>query len=309
MSIEDFSEKLIALQESNTQVHELIDRLTKIGFQPGSVPLSGSGGCNNDDDDGNDGVLSELVAEILQMIKEQEEDLELLNEEIHDLNPGRSDVQILGQQEKLATQVQLAIAELKTHQKAFRRAQLTAKRRLEAARIEERIALTQSFLKYAEISPHSTISSSVVEGTLDYRLKNKGLQQPPSLLSNEEKEINASSDVTAALRRTHDLMANELSRSQFVHDTLKESTEALAQLAETYSTLDSLLLKSKNLVGTLLSSQKSDTWYLETAFYILLSTICWLVFRRLLYGPILWFLWYPSKMLIGISNRLLATII
>ncbi|POS86358.1 hypothetical protein EPUL_000570, partial [Erysiphe pulchra] len=257
MSIENFSEKLKALQETNSQVHELIDRLANIKFQPGSVPLSDSGGSYNDDD-GDDGVLSELVAEILQMIKEQEEDLELLNEEIYDLNPGRSDVQLKGQQEKLVAQVQLAIVDLKTHQKAFRRAQLIAKRRLEAARNEERIALTQSFLKYAEISSHPTISSSTVEGALDHRLNKTG-QRPPLLLSNEEKEINASSDVTAALRRTHDLMANELSRSQFVHDTLKESTEALAQLAETYSTLDSLLLKSKNLVGTLLSSQKSDT--------------------------------------------------
>lgn len=31
---------------------------------------------------------------------------------------------------------------------------------------------------------------------------------------------NASSDVTAALRRTHNLMRTELSRSQFAHETL-----------------------------------------------------------------------------------------
>lgn len=114
MSIHNFPEKLKALQESNTQVHELIDRLANIEFQPGSVPLSDSLGVYNNDNDGDDGVLSELVAEILQMIKEQEEDLELLHEEIHDLNPGRSDVQLISQQERLAAQVQLTIAELKT---------------------------------------------------------------------------------------------------------------------------------------------------------------------------------------------------
>lgn len=48
------------------------------------------------------------------MIKEQEEDLELLKEEIHDLNPGRSDVLLIRQQEELNVQVQLTIAELKT---------------------------------------------------------------------------------------------------------------------------------------------------------------------------------------------------
>jgi protein transport protein SEC20 len=92
------------------------------------------------------------------------------------------------------------------------------------------------------------------------------------------------------------MMAAELSRSQFAHDTLKESTTALAQLSETYSTLDTMLSRSRNLLGTLLTSQKSDTWYLETAFYILLTTIAWLVWRRLLYGPTWWILWFLPKM-------------
>jgi len=98
-------------------------------------------------------------------------------------------------------------------------------------------------------------------------------------------------------------MAEELQKSQFAHDTLKESTAALAQLSETYSTLDTLLSSSKNLLGTLLRSQKSDTWYLETAFYILAATVAWLVFRRILYGPLyyptywlFWFLSIPLKM-------------
>jgi protein transport protein SEC20 len=116
-------------------------------------------------------------------------------------------------------------------------------------------------------------------------------------LSKEEKEVNASSDVTLALRRTHDMMTAELSRSQFAHDTLKESTAALSQLSETYSTLDTMLSRSRNLLGTLLTSQKSDTWYLETAFYILLVTIAWLVWRRLLYGPTWLVLWYIPKVI------------
>lgn len=94
------------------------------------------------------------------------------------------------------------------------------------------------------------------------------------------------------------MMAAELARSQFAHETLTESTAALAQLSETYSTLDTLLSNSRNLLGTLLRSQKSDTWYLETAFYILLVTIGWLVWRRLLYGPTWWLVWFPMKMFI-----------
>jgi protein transport protein SEC20 len=127
-----------------------------------------------------------------------------------------------------------------------------------------------------------------------------------SELSKDEKTVNASTDVTLALRRTHDMMAAELSRSQFAHDTLQESTAALAQLSETYSTLDTLLSNSRNLIGTLLRSQKSDTWYLETAFYVLLTTVFWLIFRRLLYGPTWWLVWLPLKLLWKGSMGILA---
>lgn len=51
---------------------------------------------------------------------------------------------------------------------------------------------------------------------------------------------------------------------------------------------------------TLLKSTKSDTWYLETTFYILITTIIWLVFRRWLYGPLTWFLVWPLKLLFRI---------
>jgi protein transport protein SEC20 len=118
-------------------------------------------------------------------------------------------------------------------------------------------------------------------------------------LTQEEREVNASRDVTLALRRTHDIMASELSRSQFAHDILNESTLALKELGETYSVLDTMLSSSKNLLGTLLRSQKSDTWYLETAFYVLSVTIAWLLFRRLLYGPLWWLLWFPLRIFFG----------
>lgn len=77
-----------------------------------------------------------------------------------------------------------------------------------------------------------------------------------------------------------------------------QSTAALSDLGERYSNLDTLLTNSKTLLGTLVRSQKSDTWYLETAFYILVATLCWLVFRRIIYGPGWWLVWLPFKFLI-----------
>ncbi|KAG4428369.1 hypothetical protein IFR05_016151 [Cadophora sp. M221] len=278
MSFQIISERLKALQESNTQLKELIDRLATINFQPGSVPLGG-------EEDGEENVMQELAAEIQQLIREEDEDFELLNEEVEELDEGKRRGELEQQKLELKGAVMRGMRELKLCQTSFRKAQISAKRSLEAAQRAERDLLLQSYLE-----PRSDTSSPAPGQT-------RRTQQNVEL-SKDEKTVNASSDVTIALRRTHDMMAAELARSKFAHEALNESTAALAQLSETYSTLDTLLSSSKNLLGTLLRSQKSDTWYLETAFYILLTTIVWLVWRRLLYGPTWWLVWFPMKMFI-----------
>ena len=80
----------------------------------------------------------------------------------------------------------------------------------------------------------------------------------------------------------------------------ERSTEALQSLNESYGILDNLLSSSKTLVSTLVSSQKSDTWYLETAFWILVYTIAWLVFRRIFYGPIRYLIYLPARWMLDI---------
>lgn len=165
----------------------------------------------------------------------------------------------------------------------YRKAQLTAKHNAERAKLKER-QLLFSNLQSGASTPSSTYRQ---------RKQNKGLAE-------EEIVAQASSDVTAALRRTHQLMQNELSRSRFAQETLEQSTAALVDLGDKYSDLNTLLANSKNLVTTLLKSTKSDTWYLETTFYILITTIIWLIFRRWLYGPLTWFLIWPLKLLFRI---------
>ncbi|PBP26927.1 Sec20 domain containing protein [Diplocarpon rosae] len=274
MSFQIISERLKNLQESTAQLKEFIERLANINFQPGSVPLS---------IDEDDNILREMVSEIHQTIREQDEEFEILQEEVEELVEGKKGSEMEHQKIELRSAVVRGIRELKKCQSAFRRAQVAAKRSLDAAQRAERDLLLQSYLE-----PRSSTSSPIPG---QRRQTHQNIE-----MSKEEKTINASSDVTTALRRTHDMMAAELSRSQFAHETLRESTAALAQLSETYSSLDTLLSSSKNLLGTLLRSQKSDTWYLETAFYVLLATIVWLVWRRLLYGPTWWLFYFPLKM-------------
>lgn len=88
----------------------------------------------------------------------------------------------------------------------FRRAQLHAKRNAEAAKRKERELLFEG----------------IREGTKPVGSfgRRKGGQEK---LSQDELLLNATNDVTAALRETHSLMQVEVSRSQFAHETLRKN--------------------------------------------------------------------------------------
>lgn len=131
---------------------------------------------------------------------------------------------------------------------------------------------------------------------------NQNRQLQSSLSEEDRQTVGASSNVTNALRRTHALIASELTKSEFARQTLTESSAALKKLDESYSSLDGMLASSRDLLGTLLKSQKSDTWYLQTALYMLMVTGAWLVFRRILYGPLWWLVWLPLRIVFGVGS-------
>lgn len=51
-----------------------------------------------------------------------------------------------------------------------------------------------------------------------------GRRRGQEKLSQDDLLLNASNDITAALRETHTLMQVEVSRSHFAHDTLRETS-------------------------------------------------------------------------------------
>ena len=73
MSFEGLQERLSALQETTSQLKELIDRLADLKFQPGSVPLDTS-------EDGS--VSGELSTEIVSLLRDGDDEKELLLEEV-----------------------------------------------------------------------------------------------------------------------------------------------------------------------------------------------------------------------------------
>ncbi|KAI9376324.1 P-loop containing nucleoside triphosphate hydrolase protein [Aspergillus egyptiacus] len=220
----------------------------------------------------------ELGTEIHSRLKDAEHELELLQVDVDALDTATDtrrkglDSEKEAERERVVALTRRLTDELKRTRGDFRNAQLQAKRKAELARRKERELLF-----------------SRSEGS---ERRNPTKEK----LTQDDIVRNASKDVTSALRRTHQLMQAELSRSQFAQETLEQSSAALSSLSENYTSLDTLLSSSRNLVGSLLNSQKSDTWYLETAFYVLIGTISWLIFRRLLYGPLWWVVWMPFKL-------------
>lgn len=280
MNASDLTSQLTALSESLQKTKQLTIRLSKLKFQPGSEPLEGDGG-----------VRVELAQDIHDSLKQLEEEFEFLRQEVEDYKEHsgqrrRGDSRA-GQEARISAKVARLAEELVHSRQQFRNAQIAAKFASEEAKRQEREALLAGYRREAEqleqqseATPNGT-ARSATEQLFARRSKHQQQKQ----LTKDQVLVNASSDVTAALRRTHDLLSSELSRSRFAQETFDESTAALNQLGEDYSSLGDILSNSRNLLGTLLRSQKSDTWYLETAFKILVATVFWLIFRRLLYGP------------------------
>ncbi|ETN37197.1 uncharacterized protein HMPREF1541_08187 [Cyphellophora europaea CBS 101466] len=228
---------------------------------------------------------ADLASDIHDSLKEQEDTLELLRQELDDEPlPARrnSSDERYTERERNADLVGRLTEDLHTARTRYRRAQLQAKRNADNARQKEREAL---------------FKRSRGEGQDGAAPLPHGRRPGQEKLTQEEIARNASEDVTRALRRTHDVMTANLQQSQFAQQTLDESQDALKGLAESYGGTSDLLKNSRSLVGQLVRSNKSDTWYLQTAFYMLVVTISWLVFRRLLYGPLWWLVWQPLRLM------------
>ncbi|KAF2099659.1 Sec20-domain-containing protein [Rhizodiscina lignyota] len=233
-------------------------------------------------------LREELSSEIHDSLNQQEDELELLRQDAEDATAGATPTSARhrnSERDREKTRLNIQVArlgeDLRQSRIQFRKAQIQAKRNAQLAKQQER------HLRLVSIQEGSKSGNTTPV---------PGRKRGQEKLTQDELVASASTDVTAALRRTQQLMQTELSRSQFAQETLDQSTQALGDLSERYTDLDTLLSSSKTLLSTLVRSQKSDTWYLETTFYILLATISWLVFRRFLYGPLWWLLWLPLKL-------------
>jgi len=278
MSTKEYTSRLRHLSDSNKDIVSRITRLSKLVPEPGVPP---SQEVEN---------RTELGEDIHSSLKELESDFDLFKQEVEDIvsPPGgagrRASTGKENERLALLSQIERFGEDLKLSRGQFRRAQLQAKRNEEEA---QRKAREQLFA-----------GANADDGDRPLSAKRRGRDENKT---EGELTLSAAGDVTAGLRRLHQQLDDSLGRNAYAKEILEISTAALRELDETYSSVVEQGLKTaRGLVTKLISSQKSDTWYLETALYILVGTITWLIFRRWFFGPFFYLLYEPSRFMLSI---------
>ena len=108
--------------------------------------------------------------------------------------------------------------------------------------------------------------------------------------------MTAATDVTLALKRTHALLEQELEKSNISLETLEHSSQTLRQLEHRYSAFDVLLRGSKRLILELERADKWDRYMIYGGLAIFGLTCLWIVYKRILRGPLGLIIWGVSKM-------------
>lgn len=195
---------------------------------------------------------------------------------------------------------------------AFHKAQLSARDSLAAARRLERQLLLQSYTRAASTPATRSGATSPAPSTTTTlgprRRHTTHRGGPRATTTTDDPVVAASSDLTQSLHRAAQLVQEELARSMTLHETLEEGTANLKTLDSTYSRVGGMLSNSGQLLGVLMKSTKSDTWYLETTFWMLAAVLGWLVFRRFLYGPMWWLVWLPLRIVFRTGSGAVAIV-
>lgn len=122
-------------------------------------------------------------------------------------------------------------------------------------------------------------------------------RQPPIIPHNDASLLQSASDVTLALKRTHALLEQELEKSTLSLETLDHSSQTLRQLEHKYGAFDVLLRGSKRLINELEQADKWDRWMIYGGLAIFGLTCLWIIYKRILRGPLGLIIWAGEKVL------------
>jgi protein transport protein SEC20 len=119
--------------------------------------------------------------------------------------------------------------------------------------------------------------------------------------------LTAATDVTLALKRTHQLLEQELEKSTISLATLDHSSQTLRQLEQQYSGFDVLLKGSKRLIIELERADYWDRWLIYIGLTIFGLTCLWITYKRILRGPLGLMIWVGRKVFSASSSPLSLT--
>jgi hypothetical protein len=138
------------------------------------------------------------------------------------------------------------------------------------------------------------LSTQVQSSPVD---SNTSLRQRHAPVSNDSSLLTAATDVTLALKRTHALLEQELEKSTLSLETLDHSSQTLRQLENKYDAFDGLLRGSKRLIIELESADKWDRWMIYGGLAMFGLTCLWIVYKRIVRGPLGLVMWVAGKAL------------
>lgn len=103
--------------------------------------------------------------------------------------------------------------------------------------------------------------------------------------------VSKSEDITATLRRVHQMAQGEVLKGELNIEELDSSTKALRDLENKYSAVDVLLNGSRRLVQVLEEADKGDRRRIQFSLGFLAVVLAWIVYRRVLKLPLKILFW------------------
>ena len=276
----DLSQRVDLLIENYKQIIQSIQRIPRTASDPEA--------------------LKDLTGDIKDNLRSLDDDLDLVNLELSELEGSStrgSDSDYAREKLRLQVHVQKLHEDLKHARQTFRTVKLRVKRSEDDTRRREREARLKALREQATRTATPTNDTDNAQPSLQssQTLPPRRRKAAQTSTTEDDVALQASQDVRDALQRTREMLTAQISTSALAQEIMAASTRELAQLNESYSLLDLDLKKSKGLVTALMKSNKSDTYYLTMAWYIVLAAAAWLVWRRILWGPTWWLVWMPLR--------------
>ncbi|KAK9451461.1 Sec20-domain-containing protein [Limtongia smithiae] len=218
----------------------------------------------------DESVRAQLAAKIHGLLREADARAEtagvlLQNFKDDDSDMGPSSVSRVA----LAGRLYEVRQDLKLDRSSYRKAQLTSREAtLKSARHERELLFAKTVPSSTASAPQQSVSS---------------------------RTLHAAEDATASLRRTHQLLEAEIARSAISLDVLEESNTSLRKLTTQYTAFDAVLGTSRRVIAVLEQADKWDRIYMLAAIGLLLLVLAWIVWRRILKGPVRLVIWTAVK--------------